>query len=107
MELEPFFDVSSQENDLVVVRFSLVQFRLSPNPELGIDESRQVILLVPFLLETLPTRPLVSPYVALALLGKVCCLLSGKPLPPILPPNSLSPNVCYILWEIAFSHVFD
>ncbi len=59
------FDISSQEQDLVVVRFSLVKFRLYPNPELSIDESRQVILLVLFLLETLSTLPLVTTYVAL------------------------------------------
>ena len=59
------FDVSSQENDLVFARFSLVQFRLHSKAELDIYNSWQVIQLVPFLLETLPTLPLVSPYVAL------------------------------------------
>ncbi len=55
------FDVSSQGYDLVGVHFSLIQFLLDPKAELDIDESRQVIPLVPFLLETLPTLPLVSP----------------------------------------------
>jgi hypothetical protein len=45
----------------------LVQFLLHLKAELAIDESRQVMLLVPFLLELLPTLPLVSPYVALGL----------------------------------------
>jgi hypothetical protein len=63
------FDVSSQEQDLVVVRFSLLQFRLHPKAELELEESRQVILLIPFLLETLPALLLVSPYVALGQKG--------------------------------------
>jgi len=51
------FDVSSQGHDLVGVHFSLIKFLLYPIAELDIDESRQVIPLVPFLLETLPTLP--------------------------------------------------
>jgi hypothetical protein len=64
------FDVSSQGHDLVGVHFSLIKFRLSPKAELDIDESRQVIPLVPFLLETLPTLPPVSPYRAPGLYSK-------------------------------------
>ena len=64
------FDVSSQGHDLVGVHFSLIKFLLYPKAELGIDESRQVISLVPFLLETLPTLPLVSPYRAPGLYSK-------------------------------------
>src|SRR5258706_2198860 len=48
------FDVSSQGHDLVGVHFSLIQFLLYPKAERDSDESRQVIPLVPFLLETLP-----------------------------------------------------
>jgi hypothetical protein len=59
------FDVSSKEHDLIVVRFSLIKFRLYLKAELDLDESRQVILLIRLLLEILPTLPLVSPYVAL------------------------------------------
>ena len=64
------FDVSSQGHDLVSVHFSLIKFLLYPIAELDIDESRQVIPLVPFLLQTLPTLPLVSPYRAPGLYSK-------------------------------------
>ena len=67
------FDVSSEENDMVFVHFSLVKFRHHPNPELDIDESGQVIPLIPFLRETLPTLPFMSAYVA-----------SGQPVPASL-----------------------
>ncbi len=61
------FDISGQGHDLVGIRFSLIKFRLHPKAELDIAESRQVMPLMHFLLETLPTLPLVSPYVALPL----------------------------------------
>ncbi len=63
------FDVSSQGHDLVGVHFSLIKFLLHSKAELDIDESRQVIQLMHLLLETLSSLPLVSPYVALPLLG--------------------------------------
>src|SRR2546428_10886236 len=82
------FDVSSQENDLVFARFSLVKFRLHSKAELDIYNSRQVIQLVPFLLETLPTLPLVSPYVAPGLYSKhVNRDRSGETLTAFFPEN--------------------
>ena len=82
------FDVSSQGHDLVGVQFSLVKFRLSPKAELDIDESRQVIPLVPFLLETLPTLPLVSPYRAPAYLVNMSIeIVRGKRFTAFLPEN--------------------
>ncbi len=64
------FDVSSQGHGLVGVHVSLIKFLLYPKAELDSDESRQAIPLVPFLLETLPTLPLVSPYRAPGLHSK-------------------------------------
>ncbi len=55
------------DHDLVGVRFALIKFLRHPKAELDIAESRQVILLMRLLLETLPTLLLVSPYVALPL----------------------------------------
>ncbi len=64
------YEVSSQSHDLVGVHFSLIKFLLYPKAELDSDESRQVIPLVPFLLETLSILPLVSPYIAPGLNSK-------------------------------------
>jgi len=82
------FDVSSQGHDLVGFHFSQIKFLLYPIAELDIDESRQVIPLVPFLLETLPTLPLVSPYIAPGLYSKhVNRDRSGETLTAFLPEN--------------------
>lgn len=67
------------------------KFRLHPKAELDIDESRQVIQLMHLLLETLPTLPLVSPYVALPQHGHFLRVCSGQmtvALPPFAQPST-------------------
>ena len=90
------FDVSSQGHDLVGVHFSLIKFLLYPQAELDIDESRQVIPLVPFLLETLPTLPLVSPYRAPGLIVNMSIeIVRGKRFTAFLPENRVPLLGCH------------
>ena len=70
---------------------SLIKFLLYTKPELDIDESRQIIPLVPFLLETLPTMPLVSPYRAPTYLVNMSIeIVRGKRFTAFLPENRVS-----------------
>jgi hypothetical protein len=96
------FDVSSQGHDLVGVHVSLIKFLLSPKAELDIDESRQVIPLVPFLLETLPTLPLchLPEYRAYRVTMSIE-IVRGKRFTAFLPENSVP-----LLGGHPFEHTF-